>query len=100
MVADSVDVGRSPVGGIGMDGLGVWTEFLVKVTGNEDKSIAENHWLRLTPSVALLRGQVRSSLGIRCQQQQLVDWTCRSNHIFPATDLASLSCTVAAVSPQ
>ena len=73
MVADSVDVGRSPVGGIGMDGLGVWTEFLVKVTGNEDKSIAENHWLRLTPSVALLRGQVRSSLGIRCQQQQLVD---------------------------
>ena len=40
---------------------------------NEAKSVAENHWLRLSPSVALLRGQVWSSLGIRCQQQQLVD---------------------------
>ena len=45
MVADSVDVGRLPVGGIGMDGLGVWTEFLVKVTRNEAKSVAGNHWL-------------------------------------------------------
>ena len=52
--------------------------------------MAGNHWLRLSPSVALLKGQVWSSLGIRCQQQQLVDWTCRSNRIFPATDLASL----------
>ena len=56
---------------------------------NEAKSVAGNHWLRLSPSVALQRGQVWSSLGIRCQQQQLVDWTCRSNRIFPATDLAS-----------
>ena len=40
---------------------------------NEVKSVAGNHWLRLSPSVALLRGQVWSSLGIRCQQQQLVD---------------------------
>ena len=38
---------------------------------NEAKSVAGNHWLRLSPSVALLRGQVWSSLGIRCQQ--LVD---------------------------
>ena len=55
---------------------------------NEANSVAGNHWLRLLPSVALL-GQVWRSLGIRCQQQQLVDWTCRSNRIFPATDLAS-----------
>ena len=40
---------------------------------NEAKSVAGNHWLRLLPSVALLRGQVWSSLGISCQQQQLVD---------------------------
>ena len=40
---------------------------------NEAKSVAGNHWLRLSPSVALLRGQVWSSLGIRYQQQQLVD---------------------------
>ena len=40
---------------------------------NEAKSVAGNHWLQLSPSVALLRGQVWSSLGIRCQQQQLVD---------------------------
>ena len=57
---------------------------------NEAKSVAGNHWLRMSQSVALLRGRVWSSLGIRCQQQQLVDWTCRSNRIFPATDLASL----------
>ena len=56
---------------------------------NEAESVVRNHWLRISPSVALLRGQVWSSLGIRCQQQQLVDWTCRSNRIFPATDLAS-----------
>ena len=42
-------------------------------TLNEAKSVAGNHWLRLSPSVALLRGQVWSSFGIRCQQQQLVD---------------------------
>ena len=41
--------------------------------GNEAKPVAGNHWLRMSPSVALLRGQVWSSLGIRCQQQQLVD---------------------------
>ena len=35
------------------------------------------------------RANESSILGIRCQQQQLVDWTCRSNQIFPATDLAS-----------
>ena len=58
---------------------------------NEAKSVAGYHWLRLSPSVALLRGQVWSSLGIRCQQLQLVDRTCRSNQIFPATDLASLA---------
>ena len=40
---------------------------------NEAKSVAGNHWLRLSPTVALLRGQVWSSLGIRCQQQQLGD---------------------------
>ena len=40
---------------------------------NEAKSVAGNHWLRSSASVALLRGQVWSSLGIRCQQQQLVD---------------------------
>ena len=44
-----------------------------KQWGNEAKSVAWNHWLRLSPSVALLRGQVWSSLGIRCQQLQLVD---------------------------
>ena len=44
----------------------------------------------MSPSVALLRGQVWRSLGIRCQQHQLVDYTCGSNRIFPATDLASL----------
>ena len=43
------------------------------VSENEAKSVAGNHWLRLSPSAALLRGQVWSSLGIRCQQQQLVD---------------------------
>ena len=42
-------------------------------THNEAKSVAGNHWLRLSPSVALLRGQVWSSLGTRCQQQQRVD---------------------------
>ena len=47
---------------------------VVKITHwNEAKSVAGNHWLQLSPSVALLRGQVWSSLGIRCQQQQLVD---------------------------
>ena len=40
---------------------------------NEAKSVAGNHWLRLSPSVNLLRGRVWSRLGIRCQQQQLVD---------------------------
>ena len=40
---------------------------------NEAKSVAGNHWLRLSPTVALLRGQVWNSLDIRCQQQQLVD---------------------------
>ena len=40
---------------------------------NEAKSEAGNHWLQLSPSLALLRGQVWSSLGIRCQQQHLVD---------------------------
>ena len=40
---------------------------------NEAKSVAGNHWLWLSPSVALLRGQVWSSFGIRCQHQQLVD---------------------------
>ena len=40
---------------------------------NEAKSVAGKHWLRLLPSVALLRGQVWSTLGIRCQQPQLVD---------------------------
>ena len=46
---------------------------LLLLFSNEAKSVAGNHWLRLSPSVALLRGQVWSSLGIRCQQQQLVD---------------------------
>ena len=36
-----------------------------KGTGKEAKSVAGNHWLRLSPSVTLLRGQVWSSL--RCQ---------------------------------
>ena len=55
------------------DSVGTLLEDLVNVKGNEAKSVAGNHWLRLSPSVALLRGQVWSSLGIRCQQQQLVD---------------------------
>ena len=35
---------------------------------NEAKSVAGTPWLRLSPSVALLRGRVWSSLGIRWQQ--------------------------------
>ena len=65
---------------------------MCKFYHNEAKSVAGNHWLQMSPSVALLRGQVWSSLGIRCQQQQLVDWTCGNNQIFPATDWASLFC--------
>ena len=50
-----------------------WHFSFVNMVSNEAKSVAGNHWLRLSPSVALLRGRVSSSLGIRCQQQQLVD---------------------------
>ena len=34
------------------------------IASNEAKSVAGNHWMRLSPSVALLRGQAWSSLGI------------------------------------
>ena len=79
----------------GADHLKVASRHLNLVQGSyvshlkEAKSAAGNHWLQLSPSVVLLRAQVCSSLGIRCQQQQPVDYTCRSNRIFPATDLAS-----------
>ena len=76
------------IGGLSYKSTRCWKYSLIRLG---PRSVAGNDWLRLSPSVGLLRGQVWSSLGIRCQQQQLVNWTCRSNQIIPATDLASLS---------
>ena len=42
-----------------------WWMILKNDRLNESKSVAGNHWFRLSPSVALLRWQVWSSLGIR-----------------------------------